>query len=87
MESRYRLIPEEIPAISKATVYNDVMEDFLKRDNPTARVEMDKKKPSTIHQGLLKAKRLGSGNVCHTGARACFFRDLSFGAAMVKGER
>jgi phosphoribosyl-AMP cyclohydrolase len=36
---------------------------------------------------LLKAKRLGDGNVCHTGERTCFFRDLSFGAAMVKGER
>jgi hypothetical protein len=58
MDSRYRLIPEEIPAISKATVYNDVMEDFLKRKDPAARVEMAKKKPSTIHQGLLKAKRL-----------------------------
>ncbi len=34
---------------------------------------------------LLKARRLGDGNVCHTGERTCFFRDLSFGAAMVKG--
>jgi len=23
---------------------------------------------------LVKAKRLGDGNVCHTGARSCFFR-------------
>jgi phosphoribosyl-ATP pyrophosphohydrolase/phosphoribosyl-AMP cyclohydrolase len=36
---------------------------------------------------LLKAKRLGDGNVCHTGERTCFYRDLSFGDAMVKGER
>jgi phosphoribosyl-AMP cyclohydrolase len=35
---------------------------------------------------LLKAKRLGDGNVCHTGERSCFYRDLSVGAAMVKGE-
>ncbi len=35
---------------------------------------------------LLKARRLGDGNVCHTGERSCFYRDLSFGGAMVKGE-
>jgi len=26
---------------------------------------------------LIKVKRLGQGNVCHTGARTCFFRTLS----------
>ena len=26
---------------------------------------------------LLKVKRLGSGNVCHTGERTCFFRALA----------
>jgi phosphoribosyl-AMP cyclohydrolase len=25
---------------------------------------------------LVKVKRLGDGNVCHTGERTCFFRDL-----------
>jgi phosphoribosyl-AMP cyclohydrolase len=25
---------------------------------------------------LVKVKRLGDGNVCHTGARSCFFRPL-----------
>ena len=25
---------------------------------------------------LLKVKRLGSGNVCHTGERSCFYRTL-----------
>src|SRR6266566_5054548 len=25
---------------------------------------------------LVKVKRLGDGNVCHTGARSCFFRAL-----------
>ncbi|MSO56566.1 MAG: phosphoribosyl-AMP cyclohydrolase [Acidobacteria bacterium] len=25
---------------------------------------------------LLKVKRLGNGNVCHTGERTCFYRDL-----------
>ena len=26
---------------------------------------------------LVKVKRLGTGNVCHTGERTCFFRTLS----------
>ena len=26
---------------------------------------------------LLKVKRLGDGNVCHTGERTCFYRTLS----------
>jgi len=26
---------------------------------------------------LVKVKRLGDGNVCHTGERSCFFRSLS----------
>ena len=26
---------------------------------------------------LVKVKRLGDGNVCHTGARTCFFRALA----------
>ena len=25
---------------------------------------------------LVRARRLGDGNVCHTGARSCFFREL-----------
>ena len=25
---------------------------------------------------LLRVRRLGDGNVCHTGARTCFFRDI-----------
>ena len=29
---------------------------------------------------LLKVARLGSGNVCHTGERTCFFRALTAGA-------
>ena len=36
---------------------------------------------------LLKVRRLGDGNVCHTGERSCFFRDLPFGPSMVEGER
>jgi phosphoribosyl-AMP cyclohydrolase len=35
---------------------------------------------------LLKVRRLGQGNVCHTGERSCFNTDLPFGAAM-EGQR
>ena len=30
---------------------------------------------------LLKVKRLGEGNVCHTGERSCFFREIGRPAA------
>ena len=30
---------------------------------------------------LVKVKRLGNGNVCHTGTRTCFSRSLEFGAS------
>ena len=30
---------------------------------------------------LLRVARLGDGNVCHTGERSCFFRDVSDGEA------
>ena len=30
---------------------------------------------------LLRVTRLGEGNVCHTGERSCFFREVTDGAA------
>lgn len=60
MEAKYRLIPEDIPPISKATVYEKVLNEFLGSKDKSARVEVPKKKPATIHQGLLKAKRMNS---------------------------
>lgn len=60
MDAKYKLIPEPIPPITKATVYENVLDDFLKGKNATVRVEVPKKKPATIHQGLLKTKRLNS---------------------------
>ena len=36
---------------------------------------------------LLKVTRLGDGNVCHTGERTCFFRDLSELTATKAAER
>ncbi|MBE0475813.1 MAG: hypothetical protein IBX62_01765 [Coriobacteriia bacterium] len=58
MDAKYKLIPEDIPPISKATVYEKVLDDFLGSKNASVRVEVPKKKPATIHQGLLKAKRM-----------------------------
>ena len=36
---------------------------------------------------LLKVERQGSGNVCHTGERTCFFSELEFGAPLEGGAR
>jgi phosphoribosyl-AMP cyclohydrolase len=36
---------------------------------------------------LIKVKRLGDGNVCHTGERTCFFRDLQDRRAESKEHR
>ena len=36
---------------------------------------------------LLKVRRLGDGNVCHTGERSCFYRDVPFGGDPSRGER
>jgi len=34
---------------------------------------------------LLKVERRGSGNVCHTGERSCFFSELAFGPTDAEG--
>jgi phosphoribosyl-AMP cyclohydrolase len=36
---------------------------------------------------LVKVKRLGDGNVCHTGERTCFFRPLTKGTEGTKGTK
>jgi phosphoribosyl-AMP cyclohydrolase len=36
---------------------------------------------------LIKVRRLGDGNVCHTGERTCFFRDLQEPSAESKEQR
>lgn len=56
MDAKFRLIPEEIPPISKSTVYEKMFEEFLGGKAASCRVEYGKK-PATIHQGLLKVKR------------------------------
>ncbi len=56
-DAKYKLTPCEIPAVNKATVYEDVAKDFMASKSPSCRVDIAKKKPATIHQGLLKLKR------------------------------
>ena len=60
METKYKLIAEDIPPISKATVYEKILDEFAAGKNKTVRVEIPTKKPATIHQGLLKTKRLNA---------------------------
>ena len=36
---------------------------------------------------LLKVRRLGDGNVCHTGERSCFYREYSAAGNPDRGER
>jgi phosphoribosyl-AMP cyclohydrolase len=35
---------------------------------------------------VLLVTRLGDGNVCHTGERTCFYRDVEFGANTARAE-
>lgn len=58
MDVKYKLIAEEIPPISKATVYEKILNEFAAGRNKTVRVEIPSKKPATVHQGLLKARRV-----------------------------
>ena len=57
MEDTFKLVPEPIPSISKSTVYERVLDEFLAGPDASARVMIPKKKPSTVHQGLLKVSR------------------------------
>lgn len=57
METKYKLVPKAIPAISKSTVYQNILDDFLKGKDKSCQVLVPKRKPSTVHQGLLKVKR------------------------------
>jgi len=36
---------------------------------------------------LLMVRRLGAGNVCHTGERSCFFRELQVASSRVEDMR
>ena len=57
MAKGYRLVAEDVPPIVRATVYEEALRDFASSPAPSVRVEISKKKPSTIYMGLLKAKK------------------------------
>jgi hypothetical protein len=54
---QYRLVPEDIPPRrgGRGSVYPSVLEDFLKADVRSARVELEGRKPDNIAAGLRKA--------------------------------
>lgn len=54
MTPDYELVPEAIPPI--ASTYQQIIEEFLAGSEASVRVVMDRK-PGTVLQGLLKAKR------------------------------
>lgn len=58
VDQGFKLIPEAVPAVSRATVYVEAMREFSKSKLASARIVIEGKKPSTVHQGLLKVKRL-----------------------------
>lgn len=60
MEAKYRLVPEEIPPISKSAVYEKMLDDFMTGQAACCRVEYGRK-PATLHQGLLKVRRSQPG--------------------------
>lgn len=57
MARDYRLVPQDVPPIVKVTLYERILEEFLASKHTSVRVDVPKKKPSTIHQSLLKAKK------------------------------
>jgi hypothetical protein len=57
MDAKYKLVPEAIPPISKSTLYEQILGDFLGGKVASVRVDVPSKKPSTVLQGLLKVKR------------------------------
>lgn len=57
MAVKYRLIEEDIPRIAKVTLYDSVLTDFLGSRAASVRVDIPKRKPATVYQGLLKAKQ------------------------------
>ncbi|MFA5843343.1 MAG: hypothetical protein WC971_00775 [Coriobacteriia bacterium] len=56
MDAKFKLIPEEIPPIRKGSLYEDVLASFVRGKAKTARVEVAKRKPDTVQQGLIKAR-------------------------------
>ncbi|MBA4370134.1 MAG: hypothetical protein C0418_00960 [Coriobacteriaceae bacterium] len=56
MSDEYRLVPGPIPTTKRATVYAQILQDFLAGKAQTARVEM-RRKPTTLYIGLNNARK------------------------------
>lgn len=52
----FDLIPEEIPAIRKSSIYETILDTFLDTGKSPVRVKVADRTSSTITQGLIKAK-------------------------------
>lgn len=60
-KATHKIIPmDEIPErkYTKGSIYDDVIDDFIKRDIPLAKVEQTKKKSSELLDGTYLAGRL-----------------------------
>lgn len=56
--SEFKLVSKAVPQVQKAVIYDDILKAFLKKSDGSVLV-VAKKKPATLHQGLMKAKRAG----------------------------
>jgi hypothetical protein len=59
MATKYRLIEvTEVPSRTKRSMYGNIMKDFLNSKASAAKVEVEKRKPISVYQGLQNAKKL-----------------------------
>lgn len=56
MAEEYKLVPGTMPSKKRATVYVQILEEFLGGKSETVRVEMGRK-PTTIYIGLNNARK------------------------------
>lgn len=55
---KYRLEKvEHLPGKSRENIYKSILEEFLGTDIKTAQVNVEDRKPISVYQGLIKAKK------------------------------
>ena len=59
----YKLIPADIPTITRAGVYAEIVADFVASDLDTALVELPGRKANSLNVGLRKAVAASGGRV------------------------
>lgn len=61
---------------------------WIKGETSGNRLQVDRILVDCDHDTvLLMVRRLGAGNVCHTGERSCFFRELQVASSRVEDMR